>query len=219
MTKEFSTHTFFSMNGIIVGYNVICMEGWNNWQFYKYNVSPLLSAIVATLQLSVLSPQLSSDLTRALGWPQAGDWGVETIERVTIQSLSGLLAGWSHTSPHPGQYHVVSSHQVMVRSHHHHSDSEMCDDWMMIDLGWSLLSSQWPPQMSGAGHLPSHWSVLVTSLSSSSLWSRIILKKQSCNKIISVDSMVMVSQLNSDDLIWALNRQHFKQRTKTGENV
>ena len=123
-------------------------------------MSLLLSAIVATLQLSVLSPQLSSDLTRALGWPQAGDWGVETLERVTIQSLSGLLAGWSHTSPHPGQYHVVSRHQVMVRSHHHHSDSEQCDDWIdLMMMEWWMVTiiltmSSWPPQMSGAGQLP-----------------------------------------------------------------
>ena len=51
MTKEFSAHTFSGMNGIIVRY-VTCMEGWKNWQFYKYNVSLLLSAlsaIVATL--------------------------------------------------------------------------------------------------------------------------------------------------------------------------
>ena len=70
----------------------------------SYCYSPALNTglwLVRTCHVTrILGPdwsRLSPDLTRALSWPQAGDWAGADPASDNTQSLSVLLLGWSHT--------------------------------------------------------------------------------------------------------------------------
>ena len=149
----------------------LLLDMWYAWRAERIDsfintMSLSCSRLLLLLSSSLSSDRLrlSSDLTRTLGWPQAGDWRELTIERqytVTERSPPWLVTHRQRIHQHLPQVSIVCGQ--LSSGHGQQSSSVTVSSAMMIghrmqDGVTSILlcphGPQAPAQMSGAGQLP-----------------------------------------------------------------